>query len=80
MKITLLMTPRLIMICTVCSVLLIALLVMLGFELGHQSAKADYEARLQATPENKSAVTYSPVVMPNASSVMYNATAPGKGK
>jgi hypothetical protein len=35
MKITLLMTPRLVMICTVCSVLLVALLVMLGFELGH---------------------------------------------
>jgi hypothetical protein len=80
MKITLLMTPRLVMICTVCSVLLIALLVMLGFELGHQSAKADYEARMQVTPENKSAAAYSPVVLPNASSVMYNATAPGKGK
>ena len=80
MKITLLMTLRLVMICTVCSVLLIALLVMLGFELGHQSARADYEAKMQATAENKSAVTYSPVVLPTASSVMYNATAPGKGK
>jgi hypothetical protein len=35
---------------------------------------------MQATADNKSAVTYSPVVLPTASSVMYNATAPGKGK
>lgn len=80
MKVTLLMTPRLVMICTVCSVLLVALLIMLGFELGHQSAKADYDARMQATAEHKSGAGYSPVVLPSASSVMYNATAPGKGK
>ena len=34
MKVTLALTPRLVAICSVCTVLIALLLVMLGFELG----------------------------------------------
>ena len=69
MKITLLMTPRLVMIGTVGSVLLIALLVIRVFELGNQSANADYEHRIQASAVTQSVGTYSPIRLPLASSV-----------
>jgi hypothetical protein len=49
MKITLLMTPRLVMICTVCSVLLVALLVMLGFAGASRHSASCTHTRTLAT-------------------------------
>ena len=80
MKFTLSLTPRLIMICTVCLTMLVTLLVMLGFELGRRWEFSENEARATSRGEAKSAVSYSPVVLPSASSVLYNATAQGNTK
>lgn len=80
MKFTLSLTPRLIMICAVCLTMLVTLLVMLGFELGRRWEYSENEAQATSRGEAKSAVSYSPVVLPSASSVLYNATAQGNTK
>ncbi len=80
MRVVLSLTPRLVAICTVCMVLIVLLLVMLGFELGERTAQADYEAQAKARGEGKQALSYSPVATPSPTAVLYSATAPGKGK
>jgi hypothetical protein len=81
MKVTLAFTPRLIMISSVCICAICILLVMMGFELGLRQAQSEQQsAQAQAVEPTKSAVSYSPVVLPSASTVLYGATAPGAGK
>lgn len=84
MRVVLSLTPRLVAICTVCMVLIVMLLVMLGFELGERTAHAEFEAQATAranaggAAEKKEALTYSPVAAPSPTAVLYSATAPGK--
>jgi hypothetical protein len=91
MRVTFALTSRLLMISTVCGVAIVALLVMLGFELGLREAHAEFEAQAKARGEvraetqadargNKDALGYSPVAMPSPSAALYSATDPSKGK
>ena len=70
MKITLLLTPRLVVILSACGVTIILLLLMLGFELGLRQAHEDYAAQAKARGESM------PAVSNNASSVTANGTKP----
>ncbi len=90
MRITFALTSRLVMITSVCTVAIVVLLVMLGFELGLREAHAEYAAQARARGEmradagagtgGKDAVGYSPVAVPTASTLLYSATDPSKGK
>jgi hypothetical protein len=80
MKVTLALTPRLVAICSVCTVLIALLLVMLGFELGERTVQAEYEAKARVEGERKEALSWSPVAAPSPTAVLYSATAPGKDK
>ena len=57
MKITLALTTRLIAIMAVCSITIVALLVMLGFELGLRQAHEDDLARTKARGDGQQAAT-----------------------
>lgn len=48
MKITFALTSRLLAIMAVCSVAIVALLIMLGFELGLRQAQEDEQAKAKA--------------------------------
>lgn len=86
MRITFALTSRLVMITSVCTVAIVVLLVMLGFELGLREAHTEYAAQAKARGEmradagGKEAVGYSPVAVPTASTLLYSATDPSKGK
>ena len=51
MKISLLLTPRLVVILSACAITIVLLLVMLGFELGLRQAHEDYLAQAKARGE-----------------------------
>lgn len=51
MKISLLLTPRLMVILSACTVSIVLLLLMLGFELGLRQAHEDYLAQSRARGE-----------------------------
>lgn len=51
MKITLLLTPRLVVIISACASVIVLLLLMLGFELGLRQAHEDYAAQTKARGE-----------------------------
>ncbi len=55
MRVTFALTSRLVMITTVCSVAIVLLLVMLGFELGLRHAHEEYAARRQAQLQSAAA-------------------------
>ena len=87
MRVTFALTPRLVMISSVCGVAIVVLLVMLGFELGLREAHAEFEAQAKARGEmqadarsGKDAAGYSPVAMPSPTAVLYSATDPSKVK
>lgn len=48
MKITLLLTPRLVVIISACGTAVVLLLLMLGFELGLRQAHEDYTAKAKS--------------------------------
>ena len=52
MKITLLLTPRLVVILTACASTIVLLLMMLGFELGLRQAYEDQVANAKAHGQN----------------------------
>ena len=51
MKISLLLTPRLVVILSACAITIVLLLLMLGFELGLRQAHEDYLAQAKARGE-----------------------------
>lgn len=51
MKISLLLTPRLVVIISACGTAVVLLLLMLGFELGLRQAHEDYAAQAKARGE-----------------------------
>ena len=51
MKISLLLTPRLVVIISACGTAVVLLLLMLGFELGLRQAHEDYAAQTKARGE-----------------------------
>ena len=51
MKITFLLTPRLVVIMSACASTIVLLLLMLGFELGLRQAHEDYAAQAKARGE-----------------------------
>lgn len=51
MKISLLLTPRLVVIISACGAAVVLLLLMLGFELGLRQAHEDYAAQAKARGE-----------------------------
>ena len=51
MKITFLLTPRLVVIMSACASAIVLLLLMLGFELGLRQAHEDYAAQAKARGE-----------------------------
>ena len=91
MRVTFALTSRLLMISIVCGIAIVALLVMLGFELGLREAHAEFAAQAKARGDsradgpadaraNKDALGYSPVALPTPSAALYSATDPSKGK
>ena len=52
MKISLLLTPRLVVILSACAITIVLLLLMLGFELGLRQAHEDYLAQAKARDVN----------------------------
>ncbi len=57
MRVTFALTSRLVMITTVCTVAIVVLLVMLGFELGLRHAHADFAAQAQARAHSQPVAT-----------------------
>ena len=51
MKISLLLTPRLVVILSACAITIVLLLLILGFELGLRQAHEDYLAQAKARGE-----------------------------
>ena len=82
MKITLLLTPRLVVIISACASAVVLLLVMLGFELGLRQAHEDQAVHAKARGENIYGAA-SPVSGNVSNTVVPNradATAPGASR
>jgi hypothetical protein len=76
MKITFLLTPRLMVIISACTASCVLLLLMLGFELGLRQAHEDYLAQAKARGE----VVYStPKTLPSKASAQSGAGTAGGG-